>query len=114
MDLKIPNIVKPIALKDYAEEFGEAVIWTWVNPTRALRIAWSGDMSEEQICAWLSEMWSQGPEDTHFTSEDVKKFGDAAMGQDPQLWTWVLGETIGLMYAHLGAKKKPLTTPPSN
>ena len=114
MDLKIPNIVKPIALKDYAEEFGDAVIWVWVNPTRALRIAWKSDMDEVQTCAWLSEMWSQGPEGTHFNPEDVKKFGDSCMEQDPQLWVWVIGETVGLMFAHLGAKKKTLTTPLSN
>jgi len=111
MDLKIPNIIKSIALKDYADEFGEVVIWVWVNPPKALRFAWAEDMNEEQVCAWLSELWSQGPEDTRFTPEDVLKFGNTCMERDPRLWVWLVNKTIELMNEHYIAKKKPLTTP---
>lgn len=119
MDLKIPNIVKPIALKDYAEEFGDAVIWTWVNPTRALRVALAesilpGKATEEQIGTWFSDMWSQGPEDTRFTPEGVKELAHECIERDPQLWIWLIDKTLGLMAEHFGAKKKPLTTLPSN
>ncbi len=34
--LAIPKILRPLALKDYAPEFGEAVIQIWANPPRDL------------------------------------------------------------------------------
>jgi hypothetical protein len=119
MDLKIPNIVKPIALKDYAEEFGEVVLWVWVNPTRELRTILvkdviQGNATDEQIGALFSELWSQGPQDTHFSPDEVMKFANTCMEQDPQLWQWVIVSTINLLFDHLGTKKKSSITPPSN
>ena len=71
MDLRIPNIVKPIHLSDYAPEFGEAVIWAWVNPPRELRLELFQKIvlveeTDEQIGALFSKLWSAGAEDTRF------------------------------------------------
>jgi hypothetical protein len=117
MDLKIPNIIKPIELKEYAEEFGDAVIWVWVNPTRTMRVSLSenilsGNATEEQIGAWLSEIWSKGADDTHFTPEDVLKLGEDCMERDPRLWVWLINKTIELLYSHYSRKKKSLNTQP--
>jgi hypothetical protein len=116
MDLKIPNIVRPIELKEYADEFGDAVIWVWVNPTRELRISLSenilnGEPTEEQIGAWFSEIWSQGSEDTRFTPEDVIKLANDCMERDPRLWIWLINKTIELLSTHYSTKKKSLNTP---
>jgi hypothetical protein len=119
MDLKIPNIVKPIALKDYADEFGEAVIWVWVNPTRALRTVLLdkivlGESTEDELYAWFAEIWSQGTEDTRFTPDDVLVMSNNCMGQDPQLWIWLVSKTFGLIAEHYNTKKKTSITPPSS
>ncbi len=34
MKKEIPNAVRPIRLVDFLPEFGDEVIWVWVNPTR--------------------------------------------------------------------------------
>ena len=39
MKVNIPRVVRPIALSDYAPEFGEQVIQMWVNPPREKRLA---------------------------------------------------------------------------
>lgn len=119
MDLRIPNIVKPLPLSDYASQFGEAVIWIWVNPPRELRLELFqkialGEASDEQIGALFSKLWSEGPEDTHMASEDVLKMANECMDKDPQLWWWLVNRTRELLLEHLGAKKKPSnSTPPS-
>ena len=38
MKLDIKRIVRPLALRDYAEEYGDEVVWVWVNPLRAFRM----------------------------------------------------------------------------
>ena len=125
MDLKIPNIVKPIALKDFTEgkgfppEFDNAVIWVWVNPRRELRqtfvsVILKGDATDEQIGSWFSEMWSQGPDDTHFTAEEVVTLATACAEYEPGLWNWLVKQTNDLVIEHLSAKKKTSTTPPSS
>ena len=114
MDLKIPNIVKPIELKEYAPEFGEAKIYVWVNPPREMRLAlintiMTGEAKDEDIGEWFAKIWSEGPEDTHFTPDDVLKMAKESLDQDPQLWLWLMKRTTDLLVDHYGAKKKPLT-----
>ena len=113
MDLRIPNIVKPIELKEYASEFEDAKIYVWVNPTRALRgdltTLFKGEATDEQVGAWFSEIWSKGPEGTHFTPEEVLKMAHECMEQDPQLWLWLSRQTFDLLIQHYSAKKKPLS-----
>ena len=37
MKIDIRPLVRPIRLRDYAEEYGDEAIWVWVNPPRRLR-----------------------------------------------------------------------------
>lgn len=37
MKLKIEKILKPLELKDYAPEYGDASLMVWINPPRAMR-----------------------------------------------------------------------------
>ena len=39
MKFEIKPLVRPICLSEYAEEYGEQVIWVWVNQPRAVRVA---------------------------------------------------------------------------
>jgi len=123
MDLKIPYIVKPIALKDYTSDrdfpplFDDTTIWVWVNPRKELRITFineilSGKATDERVGAWFSEIWSQGPDDTHFTQDEVITLAHSCAEYEPGLWNWLVSETSKLLAEHYSAKKKPLTTPP--
>jgi len=118
MDLKIPNIVKAIELKDYASEFGEAKIYVWVNPTKELRIFLAESILEkkatnEQIAEWLAEIWSQGPdESTHFTKEQVITLGAECMERAPKMMSWLIQRTYDLLEAHYISKKKLSITQP--
>ncbi len=113
MDLRIPNIVKPICLSEYAPEFGEAKIWVWVNPRRELRMGFipilKGEATEEQINTWFAEIWSQGADDTRFTPEQVLELANSCMERDPLLWIWLVNQTVALITAHISAKKKNST-----
>lgn len=113
MDLKIPNIVKPLYLREYADEFKDATIWVWVNPRREMRLQLNdilkGVASEELIGALFSEIWSQGSNDTRMTPEEVLKMADECLEQDPRLWVWLVNQTVELITEHLVAKKKPLS-----
>jgi hypothetical protein len=39
MRFEIRPLVRPIRLRDYAEEYGDETIWVWVNLPRQLRLA---------------------------------------------------------------------------
>jgi len=119
MDLKIPNIVKSIPLSEYAPELGDTVIWVWVNPPRDMRLELFTEIvlqkdSDEQIGALFSKLWSEGPEDTRFTPDEVLRLANECIDKDPQLWWWMVNQTRELLLDHLRAKKKPLTTQPSS
>lgn len=38
MKIDIKPLVRAIALRQYAEEYGDQVVWIWVNPPRQLRL----------------------------------------------------------------------------
>lgn len=38
MKLEIKRIVRPLQVREYAEEYGDEVVWVWVNPPRAFRM----------------------------------------------------------------------------
>ena len=108
MNLKLPDICSIIHLSEYAPEFGEEVIHVWVNPTRAMLQDATRERDAGEVWQWYAEIWSHGPEGTHWTPEEVEEFAGAAMDRDPELWAWVTGETARLVLAH--RKKKAVTS----
>jgi hypothetical protein len=60
----------------------------------------------EQLDDWLSEIWSQGAEETHLPAEYIRKFRTESYGTDPQLFGWMAGESVRMIMEHLGAVKK--------
>ncbi len=38
MKIELQQLVRPVFLRDYAEEYGEQVIYVWANPPRRLRL----------------------------------------------------------------------------
>ena len=123
MKINIPKVTQPIALSDYAPEFGEQVIEMWVNPPREKRLAFAGimdryrdtlarieqaedsddlaDLTQQivdqagELHAWYAEMWSQGEDE--WTAEQVKELTEAALDTDPGLWDFVQARSLDLM-----------------
>ena len=60
----------------------------------------------EQMDAWSSEIWSQGPEETHVSVEYIRQFRNATQDTDPKLFGWMVGNSVKLMMEHQGAVKK--------
>ena len=132
MKVNIPRVVRPIALSDYAPEFGEQVIQMWVNPPREKRLAFAeimdryrdtlaqieqaeaddsalADLAQQivgqagELHAWYAEMWSQGGDE--WTAEQVKELAEAALDTDPGLWDFVQERSLDLMQEYRRRKK---------
>ena len=132
MKVNIPRVTRPIALSDYAPEFGEQVIQMWVNPPRAKRLEFAGIMDRYrdtlaaieaaedgapeiaemaqrvvdiagELHAWYAEMWSQGDEE--WTAEDVKELVEACMDTDPGLWGFIQESSMDTVQAYRRQKK---------
>jgi len=59
-----------------------------------------------KIDAWISEIWSQGSEETHVSAETVYQFRIESADTDPQLFGWMVGSSLRMMMEHQGAVKK--------
>lgn len=68
------------------------------------REAQSGRLLKEQN-AWLSEIWSQGAEDTHMTAEEVERLRAESQETNPRLFGWLIDQTVRMMAEHLGIVK---------
>jgi hypothetical protein len=64
----------------------------------------SARLLKEQA-AWLSEIWSQGPEDTRMTAEEVERLRSESRETNPRLFAWLISQTIRMMAEHLGTVK---------
>lgn len=113
MKIIVPQIVRPIALTDYApelrDETGAAItVWVWVNPP----IAWISrlnaaltDAQAERLDAMYAEAWSQHPDPaTHWSAEDVREL--MASETDPALFIWLARRTRDAIDAHRAGEKK--------
>ncbi len=60
----------------------------------------------QKVDAWLSEIWSQGPENTRLSAEYIRQFRNAIQDTDPKLFGWLVGTSIRLMMEHQGTVKK--------
>lgn len=55
---------------------------------------------------WYARIWSQGPEGTHWTAEDIGKLVDSFVETDPYLWKWLSELTIDMIRQHRSGQKK--------
>jgi len=49
MKIEIKRLVRPVFLRDYAEEYGDETIWVWVNPPRQLRLEHADIVQDFQV-----------------------------------------------------------------
>ncbi|PKN93019.1 MAG: hypothetical protein CVU44_11345 [Chloroflexi bacterium HGW-Chloroflexi-6] len=76
---------------------------------KAKRAELSAKMDEigEQIIGWLSKLWSQGPEATRLSIEDVKALIDNTRENDPVLYPWIVKRSWTMILEYrAGVKKK--------
>jgi hypothetical protein len=131
----IPKILRPLVLRDYAPEMGEAVIQVWVNlPGKVIeqhdRLNDEIDLLRPKIAdekatdesrkeaasrlvavgnkmiAWHGEIWSQGPEGTRWTEEEIDELISTTRETDPMLWPWLMRRTNELIQEHRRRLKK--------
>ena len=57
---------------------------------------------EPQLLNWYIEIWSQGPEITHWTIEELR----ILEAQDPAFLTWMIARTWQARDEHIQSKKK--------
>lgn len=133
MQFIIPKIVQPLALKDYAEEFGEARLYVWVNPPASLLNELNKSlmsirdirfpdkefgpekveefnqaidhMLDDQLKCY-SELLSQGESGTQMTVDDLKKIALETGETDPAFWMWVKQNVAELIRGHRAGSKK--------
>jgi hypothetical protein len=120
MRIDIPKILRAIRLADYAAEFGEAIVWVWVNPPRARLLEYENIRARAQAAAsdaesfraasaefatWYAEMWSQHADaEMHIDAAGVLQI--AEQDTDPHLYVWLLEETWRLVNEHRAGEKK--------
>ncbi len=116
MELKIPKIVRPLRLEDYASEMSGTELQVWVNPPQALITRWddvmlkrndSAERAQDMLRACdeiMSELWSQGSEPV--TAEDIGRLRKETEDTDPGLVTWLMQHTWQMIYEHRLQRKK--------
>lgn len=136
MEIRIPKIVRPLALADYADEYGAAAMDVWLNPptslyeqidatmratddlvaelrkvaetdkARADEIRDEINASSAKVNGWLSDIWSQGEPETHMSVDDIKKLADETKENDPALFRWLVAQTWLMILKHRAGLKK--------
>lgn len=129
MKFEIPKITRAIDLVEYAPEWASLQIHVWVNPP--LRLLQEHDQvlsdvrqavkdnqveghsaqssiekAADDLARIFSELWSQGPEETHWSAEEVVKLVEETRETDPQLWYWLRDKSIEAIREHRTQIKK--------
>lgn len=118
MKIEIPRVVVPVDMSEYAPELAGQYLHVWVNPPldklgEHLMLAAQATLSptsapspdkrgEDQLLEWYVEVWSQGPEPTHWTLEEIHDIQQ----QDPAFLVWMIQATTTARREHLERKKK--------
>lgn len=103
------KIIRTLEISDYAPEYAGQTLQVWVNPPmrwiddhdRAVR---EGDNKTVLDC--LSEVWSQGPEDTRVTPEDAEAISGMMQETDPAFFLWLRLRTMQMIAEHRAHVKK--------
>lgn len=60
------------------------------------------DSIDVKLLTWYADMWSQGPEETHWTVEELQQLED----QDPAFLSWCIARSWIERSEHIQRKKK--------
>jgi len=134
MNITIPRITRTVALSDFAPEFGEAVVYVWVNPPRDFLARYFSLLAEikaageatkgkskkaaganrdrigNDIILFFSELWSQNPDpETHWPREHIIDLINNETA--PGLYVWLTSKSIKEITAFQSASKKNRSQP---
>jgi len=116
MKINIPKVIVGVDMSEYAPELAGQCLHVWVNPpldvlgahlTLAAQFQQTPVSVEtgnlhDPLLAWYVDLWSQGPEPTHWTMEEAQEIQQ----QDPAFLSWMIGATWEARKAHMDRKKK--------
>lgn len=60
---------------------------------------------EAQI-VWVSKLWSQGPEDTCVSEDEVRRLVEETRETDPALFAWMISHSLEIIREHRNKLKK--------
>lgn len=60
----------------------------------------------DEMIVWLAQIWSQGPEETRMSAEELTEFMEKCNESDPVLYSWLLDRTIQMIRDYRSKKKK--------
>lgn len=132
----VPKLVRRMPLEQYAEELAGDNLFVWLNPPRDMRMKYdeilgrmiqtveqkkklppdhvseAADLDKAveaqavEIDTWLATIWSQGPDGTAPTPEEVSKLRKDTFERDPQLFSWLARKTLEMMGTYRNELKK--------
>ena len=105
MKLNFPKVNRSIKLADYAPEFGEQEISSWVNPPVSQMSAFIAalqnvDTKDEEVFERLAGLW------VDWTAEEVKEIYTHCRENEPGLWTYLVNRTLEIALEYRSAVKK--------
>jgi len=135
LKIKIPKIIRPLKLADYAPEYEEAVLDVWVNPPsdvtdginvvirrtneafEALKAAKTDEEAKRlrdeldtlgtQMAELFSRVWSQGKDpERHMSLDDITALVEECDQNGEPIYSWMTGESWRMILEHrVGIKK---------
>ena len=114
MKLTFPKLTKEIDLAGYHPDM-QVKLYVWVNPPvntltslseKFKNYADSDGKERDDLFVLFSEFLSQGPEDTHFSHEEIKELVDGTADTDPVFWVWLQGQIFNAISDHRTQVKK--------
>ena len=128
MEIQIPKVIRALRLAEYAPEYGEAQLQVWVNPPRGMLTGYDAlidriqealqgadaaqieALSQERI-EFYAQIWSQGPESTRMSREEIEQLIEQSLEHDPRLWDWLCSQTLRMIAEYRAIRKKAWKPP---
>lgn len=115
MKFDFPKLTRELPLSEYAPEMS-GVIQVWVNPPNKLLTDLAeafkvymdskGQEGQDVFLSLLSEILSQGAEDTRWTPEELKELYNRSSDTDPAFWFWFQDQILQRIGEHRAGQKK--------
>ncbi len=110
MKIDVPKIVAAVDMAEYAPELAGNFLHIWVNVPKDLQAkllvisadVQNGKSSGDDLLEWYANIWSQGPQSTHWTLEEIRVVDE----QDPSFFIWMINKTSDARKEHFEKKKK--------
>lgn len=102
-EIRLENDRALSRLKEASEQNGA------ISEEERAALAGEIEAASEGIYEWLSEVWSQGEDESrHISPEGVREIAVHLQEEDPALWIFLIGETWRIINDHRAGSKKDL------